>query len=508
MLKKPQEYQDKETNDTTAGCDDGSVCKKYSGSAAVALTGQESGEHQSQCKCVPGFLRVNNQEFQCPSVPEYQFTRVPMALSSTAATSSYQEFQSLHTPGPSTLECMTPSLDKDGSSASKLPVPEDFKVPSNPSHKCFSIIHAGLCPIFSNITPRMEVHVPCRAKDTDVKAEYCIKLSITEVQNGAELIGFANTTAQSADAFVYLGSELTAVLLLAGTLEMCARELEDKTVSMVYFTDSTIAMSWINNISKQLKLFVMHKVDLVRKSILHIRNFDCSGAEENNLPLCCAESSRNQANMLTKRMDGVLEKLHLYSVWYRGQPWMAEDADRFEFTSYHDLQLNAKVAGEMLQRSYRDPVLLKSVDCNHCYQYSKEMLGLVCHGLEDSGQHFKQCICNPSSINTQASSLHTSAEGWPEYLINPVKLGWKRAEAVIGLVATSVQALKHKLQDALKGLERFAARYGAPAILCVDNGTNLMASDKAELTTKDLAGELKVRLHMEVRMTNAKSYED
>ena len=79
---------------------------------------------------------------------------------------------------------------------------------------------------------------------------------------------------------------------------------------------------------------------------------------------------------------------------------------------------------------------------------------------------------------------------------------------MIGLVATSVQALKHKLQDALKGLERFAARYGAPAILCVDNGTNLMASDKAELTTKDLAGELKVRLHMEVRMTNAKSYED
>ena len=602
-----------------------------------------------------------------------------------------------------------------------------------------------------------------------LKIPRCIKPCITEISGGAELIGFADAAAQCAGACVYLRyrmhtgeyscglliaksklvnmtiprNELTAVLLLAETMEMCAREMEDKVTSMVYFTDSTIAMSWINNTSKRLKLFVMHKVDLVRKSMLRTRNFGRSGAEEEEFPLYCVESSKNQADVLTKRMDGVLEKLHPASEWYRGQPWMTQDSSEFEFTSYRDLQLNAKEAEEMLQETYKDPVLLESIHCNHCNQYSKDMLGLACSGLEDPGQHCAQCTCYSDCAESHASSHHTSAEDYPEYLVNPVKMGWKKAEAVMGLVTTFVQALKHKshatpgmaqktcfmcraraprntdltaeawrtsrnseamkyfarcnapkveltmnkgargrfekidnvwygisrfapetqfmqkdlkfevffdvleipsavpvftedspvvqaiildchfskgsmaahsglqrtyakvcgkiyvlgrlnqmiqrvraactlcrliakktietrmgnhpaersliappfyavqldcvfgfkgryhknartgakiyaliavcvatgataitalesleLQDVLKGLERFAARYGAPAILYVDNGSNLMALEKAELTIQDLTGELMDRLHMEVRVTNAKSHEE
>ena len=252
LLKKLREYQERETNDISAGyrCEDCSVCKKCSGSAVGTLTsGLESVEHQSQSKCVPGFVSSSNQEFQYSSVPESQFARVPRVLSSKAVIPSCLEFQNLHIPGPSTPGYMIPFLDKDGTSASEMSditprvesgymsaavTPDEsaegyafterslkelkmsYSRDLQYCNHCLDNI--GLSP--GSLHADQEVHVLCRAKVTDMKTVYCIKLSITEVQSGAKLIGFANTTAQSADAVVYLEDELTAVLLLAETLEI------------------------------------------------------------------------------------------------------------------------------------------------------------------------------------------------------------------------------------------------------------------------------------------------
>ena len=133
--------------------------------------------------------------------------------------------------------------------------------------------------------------------------EVCFPRSVIPYQFDAqhgqiELIGFADAAELCAGACIYIrhlypnGSitcglllsksklvdqtiprnELQAVLLLAEKMEFCVRELDCTIHDVWMFTDSTIAMCWVHNINKKLKMFVMHKVDSIRRSILRTNN--------------------------------------------------------------------------------------------------------------------------------------------------------------------------------------------------------------------------------------------
>ena len=75
--------------------------------------------------------------------------------------------------------------------------------------------------------------------------------------------------------------------------------------------------------------------------------------------------------------------------------------------------------------------------------------------------------------------------------------------------ATNILTLESlSTRDVLQALERHATRYGMPAILYIDNGTQLMALSNASFILKDLRTLAFDSYSMDVRVSNAKSHEE
>merc|ERR1712121_294423 len=75
--------------------------------------------------------------------------------------------------------------------------------------------------------------------------------------------------------------------------------------------------------------------------------------------------------------------------------------------------------------------------------------------------------------------------------------------------ATNILTLESlSTRDVLQALERHAARYGMPAIIYIDNGTQLMALSNASFNLKDLKDQARDSHAMDIRVSNAKSHEE
>ena len=63
-------------------------------------------------------------------------------------------------------------------------------------------------------------------------------------------------------------------------------------------------------------------------------------------------------------------------------------------------------------------------------------------------------------------------------------------------------------QDVIQAIERHASRHGVPAVMYVDNGTQLMALENAKFSLRDLNNQVRDSLGMQIVVSNAKSHEE
>ena len=75
--------------------------------------------------------------------------------------------------------------------------------------------------------------------------------------------------------------------------------------------------------------------------------------------------------------------------------------------------------------------------------------------------------------------------------------------------ATNILAIEGlETQDVIQALERHSARHGVPAVMYVDNGTQLMALEHARFNLRNLKAHVLDSLGLKIVVSNAKSHEE
>ena len=75
--------------------------------------------------------------------------------------------------------------------------------------------------------------------------------------------------------------------------------------------------------------------------------------------------------------------------------------------------------------------------------------------------------------------------------------------------ATSILAMEGlETQDVVQAIERHSARHGVPAVMYVDNGTQLIALEHADFKLRDVETQVHDSLGMRIIVSNAKSHEE
>jgi hypothetical protein len=89
-------------------------------------------------------------------------------------------------------------------------------------------------------------------------------------------------------------NELEAILLMADTALTVRNSLGDRVKSVFFYTDSTVAMAWVLNTRKRLRMFVYNRSQSARQAMRQV----IDGAEI--IPLYHIDGTLNVADMVTK----------------------------------------------------------------------------------------------------------------------------------------------------------------------------------------------------------------
>jgi hypothetical protein len=113
-------------------------------------------------------------------------------------------------------------------------------------------------------------------------------------------------------------NELEAILLCAETSLMVQSGLQGRVEDVRYFSDSNIAICWVLNTQKRLRMWTHNRVKEIRNAIKWV-----SDGEE-SIPLYYIHSGQNIADLLTKTHDISTDSIGPGSDWQCGLPWMSE----------------------------------------------------------------------------------------------------------------------------------------------------------------------------------------
>ena len=111
-------------------------------------------------------------------------------------------------------------------------------------------------------------------------------------------------------------NELSAILLMSELAFLAKKALGSIIQDILYFTDSTIALSWSHNTTKKLRMFVHNRVTTIRRFMFW------TVGESESLPLFHIDGNENIADLLTKVHNVVPSSLGPNSEWHTGKPWM------------------------------------------------------------------------------------------------------------------------------------------------------------------------------------------
>ncbi len=108
-------------------------------------------------------------------------------------------------------------------------------------------------------------------------------------------------------------NELEGIRLAASMALDVKHALGDLVEDVLFFTDSTIAMCWVHNTHKKLRLFCLNRVTEIRRLI------EATVGEVDDFPVYHIDGKLNVADMLTKPHGIKPSDLGVGSVWQNGK---------------------------------------------------------------------------------------------------------------------------------------------------------------------------------------------
>ena len=265
-----------------------------------------------------------------------------------------------------------------------------------------------------------------RLSDLTELAKSCTKRSVIPIntlqeQHHIRLLCLSDAGAQAGGAAVYVGvqlpdgnfscqlltaksrimdstiprNELSAIMHMAELSFTVKKAAGLKVKEIVYVTDSTIALSWCNNMNIKLRLYVHNRVESIKRLIA----WTLEDREE--IPLYHIDGKLNLADLLTKPRNITEKDVGLESKWQNGLHWMTLPTCDLPITSYNDINLPSKERESMRKECYDENFLISS---NHLLL--KEELSQS----KEIGSHLAQNIV--SSPERKPFFLDLIGKGW------------------------------------------------------------------------------------------------
>ena len=160
-------------------------------------------------------------------------------------------------------------------------------------------------------------------------------------------------------------NELDAIMLMAELGYVSKRALGSLVDQVFYFTDSTIALSWIHNTSIKLRAYTFARVEATRRLIQMT-----TGLED--IPIFHIEGTTNLADLLTKYHELSVKSLSIGSKWQQGEDWMKKDLADMNLRTYSDLKPNPTEEAEIKSECFQDAFLPDSETAAYSAQEKKE----------------------------------------------------------------------------------------------------------------------------------------
>jgi hypothetical protein len=111
-------------------------------------------------------------------------------------------------------------------------------------------------------------------------------------------------------------NELEAILLAAEASLTVRKALKEKVSEVFYFSDSTIAISWVLNSAKRLRMWTFNRVKEITTALRWV-----IGSDEVR-PLYHIAGDMNTADMVTRPVEPSAIDMSDTSVWQTGAAWM------------------------------------------------------------------------------------------------------------------------------------------------------------------------------------------
>jgi len=253
-------------------------------------------------------------------------------------------------------------------------------------------------------------------------------------------------------------NELTAILLMAEMSFVVAKALADMVDQLLFFTDSTIAMCWVMNTSKKLRMFVHNRVVATRRYM----EWACK-IDDGPLPLYHIAGEDNIADLLTKEHPVTPLSLGPSSEWMLGKSWMSKGIDDMPITRYSEIAITASEADLVSEECFLEPepITVQTVnlitdpvtsvgttsDCQDSFQDHCSTCHLAfcshrptehCFGALPETGHCVNCNCVPFILTV--SKVHPPAPT----LLPVISLGWRKSVAVMTSVIKFAHILIHR----------------------------------------------------------------
>ena len=250
-------------------------------------------------------------------------------------------------------------------------------------------------------------------------------------------------------------NELEAIRITAALAYDVKCSLGDSVSEVLYFTDSSIAMSWCHNTKKRLRLYCLNRMMEIRRLI------EAVVGKQNNLPLFHIDGATNPADLITKPSALKPMDLGSESVWISGYQWMTLPLNMMSITTYEDLQLSAIQNQQLNEECFPEVPLpstqtasviqdLASYDSDHCTGCpfnSGHVVIETCYGISSISQHCNDCACTTTLHSFVAKGGRVSS-----YMIDVIKYGFLKSLKIMSKVLDFIWSVKHKvhLKNGLK----------------------------------------------------------
>ena len=244
-------------------------------------------------------------------------------------------------------------------------------------------------------------------------------------------------------------NELISCLLMAETAFTVCKVLGDRVKKIMFLTDSSISLCWISNDSLKLKQFVHSRVRQIIRLVDKHDFYHIAG-------------ENNPADLLTRGMVTV-EDVDDNSTWQCGADWMFKEVDAMPIRNYDQVcaDLTPEAVTDVEKEAHPSiPVVA------HIEDYNIDVFDCLCIN-EFNDDHDGSCIdllegtqtgipaiasvcpnlCKDQArvaVNAIKNLTKTSPEVEERYILNFVRIGFKKAFMIMSYIMRFVSKLKHK----------------------------------------------------------------